>query len=108
MKGASNERYLTSGDVSRYLQDLAKRYGGYWSFALAADVSREGQRRLSVVLEHREHVILAKCNGHPRREWAYYPSNVHGSLAGCMWDLCYRLDNRLAEADQLAQAELPF
>jgi hypothetical protein len=63
---------------------------------------------LSVVLERREHVVLAKCHNHPKREWAYYPSNLHGSIAGCMYDLCFRLDQKLDEADQLAQDTQPF
>lgn len=108
MKGPSSERYITSIDVSRYLDDLTKRRGGYWSFTVAGDRGREGGYRLSVVLEQRTDVVLSKCVGHPRREWAYYPSNLHGSLPACMYDLCYRLDNRLDEREKLAQGTLPF
>lgn len=108
MKGLSNERYITSIDVSKYLEDLTKRRGGYFDVRMSHDRDRSGVYRLSVVLERRDHVVFSKCVNHPKREWAYYPNNVHGSLAGCMYDLCFKLDNRLDEAEQLAQERLPF
>lgn len=108
MKGPGNERFITSVDVARYLDDLARRRGGYWSFSLACDRDRERGFRMSVVLERRDDVVYAKCTRHARREWAYYPSNVHSSLAGCMFDLCHRLDNKLDEQERLAQDGMPF
>jgi len=108
MKGPSNERAITSIDVSKYLDDLTKRRGGHWSFTITHDVTREKYARLSLVLEWREHVVLSKCRRHALKEWAHYPSNVHGSLAACMWDLCFKLDNRADENERLAQRAMPF
>jgi len=108
MKGPSNERFITSIDVAKYLEDLTKRRGGYWSFNLAYDRDRDGYFRLSVVLEQRDNVVFSKCVRHPKREWSYYPSSLHGSLTACMWDLCFKLDNRLDGEDKLAQASMPF
>lgn len=99
---------ISYSDVAAYLRDVTARRGGYWCFTLAADQSRDGRHRMSVVLERRDDIVLSRCTQHPKREWGYFPSNDHRTLASLLWFLCFKLDNRLDDAETLAQSEMPF
>lgn len=95
-------------DVAVYLRDITKRRGGYFSFILAADTSREGQMRLSIVLERRDSVVYSECKNHPLREWAYFPTNDSSTFAGTLLRLCFDIDQRMEARQVEAQSEMPF
>ena len=108
MSRTNSDQSVSSKDVAEYLQDLTRRWGGYFSYYGTFDVNRSGQVRLSFVLERREHVVLSQCVAHPRRVWGYFPCDSSRTITGLLFRLCYELDEKLAEAEQLAQSELPF
>lgn len=103
-----NEQGVSFTDVARYMRELTARNGGYVCFTLSADKSREGNLRLAVMLEHREHIVLDKCTRHAKRVWAYWPAGDFRTFSGMLLGLCYQLDERLAEDDRLAQRTMPF
>ena len=108
MSTEANERGISFRDVAAYLKELTGRYGGYFSFTISFDVSREAGLRLSIVLERRDHVVLSMCNNHPKKQWEYWPNTKSSTFAGLMFRMCYELDERLGTDDRVAQAKMPF
>lgn len=103
-----NEQGVSFTDVARHMRDITSRRGGYVCYSISADKDREGRLRLSVMLEHREHIVLNKCNRHAKRVWAYWPSGEFRTFSGLLLNLCFQLDERLDQDEQLAQAQMPF
>lgn len=108
MSGTRNEGGVSFRDVAECLRDIRSRRGGYLCFTIALADRRNGNASLSIVLEHREHVVLAKCSRHARKVWAEWPSTKHRTFAGLLFDLCYRIDAEMDAVEQLAQQSMPI
>jgi len=103
-----NANGVSFRDVADYLRDIRSRRGGYLSYNLSLADRREGDAYLSIVLEHREHVVLSKCQRHAKRVWSHWPNREHRTLAGLLFNLCYRLDEEMDETERMTQQGMPF
>lgn len=108
MEGSRNESGISFRDVAECLRDIRSRRGGYLCFTIALADRREGTSDLSVVLEHREHLILSKCQRHAKRVWGSWPSRQHRTFAGLLFELCYRIDAEMDAIEQMTQQGMPF
>jgi len=94
-------------DVSEYLIQLSREWGGTFKFGVSADRDRRGVARLFVVLERRP-AFADDGSGGTQRAWDPYPNNSSGTFAGTLFRLCFELESKLDRGRKERERQTSF
>ena len=81
-------------DVADFVIELAREWGGLFSFTVTADRGRTGVPRLFIVLK-RSPAFAGDNSDYTVRVWTTFPCKGNSTICGAMYRLCYEINEKL-------------